>query len=158
MSVGRSSWGRIPSATYRLQFNRHFDFGKALDLVAYLQELGISDCYASPLFEACPDSLHGYDVCEFSSLNTALGSQEHFDRFAATLREHDMGLLLDLVPNHMAADLANPWWFDVLQNGEDSPYAGFFDIDWRAPGLEGKVLLPILEDHYDKVLESKKLD
>ena len=157
MSGLSSSWRRLPSATYRLQFNANFGFQQALEIVDYLHELGISDCYASPLFQARPESLHGYDVCDFSRLNPALGQQHGFDCLTGRLRELGMGLLLDIVPNHMGAHLANPWWHDVLENGEASPFATWFDIDWRAPGLEGKVLLPILEDHYAKVLEQGKL-
>src|SRR5436190_4680745 len=154
--LGRS-WRRRPSASYRLQFNRHFGFQQALDLLPYLNELGISDCYASPLFQARPESLHGYDVCDFARLNPDLGAPEDFERFCAQLHQKNMGLLLDIVPNHMGIDLANPWWIDVLENGQASRYAEWFDIDWYPQGLEGKVLLPILEDHYGKVLEAGKL-
>jgi (1->4)-alpha-D-glucan 1-alpha-D-glucosylmutase len=157
MNVLNGSWGRIPSATYRLQFNAGFGFKQALAIVDYLRELGISDCYASPLFQACPGSQHGYDVCDFNRLSLALGTPEQFDRFSAELRHSGMGLLLDIVPNHMGADPTNPWWRDVLENGENSPFATWFDIRWRAPGLEGKVLLPVLEGHYARVLETGKL-
>src|SRR5215813_3871472 len=148
MSGLKGSWGRIPSATYRLQFNAEFGFEQAAEIIDYLRELGVSDCYASPLFQACPGSRHGYDVCDFTRLSPALGTPEQFDRFSAKLRRSGMGLLLDIVPNHMGADLTNPWWRDVLENGESSPFANWFDIDWGSPGLEGKVLLPILECQY----------
>ncbi len=150
---------RVPAATYRLQFNREFTFQDAFELTEYLHELGISDCYASPIFAARPDSSHGYDICDFSRLNPALGTQQDFDRWADRLRDLGMGLLLDVVPNHMGADPCNRWWRDVLENGESSRYAGWFDINWRPPdaNLSGKVLLPILEDHYWKVLEKGKL-
>jgi len=149
----------IPRATYRLQFNREFTFQQAGEILDYLRELGISDVYASPLFQAGPQSTHGYDTCNFGKINSNLGSDADFDRLAGALKEGGLGLLLDVVPNHMSATLSNAWWLDVLQNGRDSPYAGFFDIDWHPdnPALHDKVLLPVLDDHYGKVLESGKL-
>jgi (1->4)-alpha-D-glucan 1-alpha-D-glucosylmutase len=150
---------RIPCATYRLQFNRGLTFRQAREILDYLRELGISDIYASPLFQAGPESTHGYDTCSFAKINSNLGSTGDFERFAAELKNRGMGLLLDLVPNHMSATLANPWWVDVLENGRESRYARFFDIDWQPPNpaLYDKVLLPVLEDDYRKVLESGKL-
>jgi (1->4)-alpha-D-glucan 1-alpha-D-glucosylmutase len=149
----------IPCATYRLQFNREFTFQQAGETLDYLRELGVSDIYASPLFEAGPQSTHGYDTCSFGNINPHLGATEGFERFTRAIRERGLGLLLDLVPNHMSATLSNAWWLDVLENGRESAYARFFDIDWRPnnPALHGKVLLPVLEDHYGKVLESGKL-
>jgi (1->4)-alpha-D-glucan 1-alpha-D-glucosylmutase len=150
---------RIPLSTYRLQLNGAFTFRDAFELAPYLHELGVSDCYASPIFAARPGSSHGYDTCDFTSLNPVLGTQEDFDAWIERLRSLGMGLLLDMVPNHMAADPLNPWWRDVLRKGESSKYANWFDIDWRPRDATsgGKVLLPILEDHYFKVLESGKL-
>lgn len=150
---------RIPCATYRLQFNRDFTFQQAAGILDYLDELGISDLYASPLFEAGPQSSHGYDTCSFGSVNPHLGGEEDFKRLFDNLKKRGMGLLLDVVPNHMSATLSNPWWLDVLENGSESAHAGFFDIDWHSshPGLRNKVLLPVLEDRYEKVLESGKL-
>jgi (1->4)-alpha-D-glucan 1-alpha-D-glucosylmutase len=151
---------RIPSAAYRLQFNRGFTFRKARELVPYLHALGISDCYASPVLQARAGSSHGYDICDHSRLSPDLGGEEDFEAFAATLRAHDMGLILDAVPNHMGiGDPANAWWMDVLENGPGSPYAAFFDIDWHPvnPHLENKVLLPLLEDQYGHVLEAGKI-
>src|SRR6185503_19119633 len=150
---------RIPCATYRLQFNRGFTFQQAREILDYLRELGISDVYASPLFQAGPDSTHGYDTCCFGKINPNIGSAGDFDCFTSELKARDLGLLLDLVPNHMSATLSNPWWFDVLENGRASRYAQFFDVDWNAknPALRGKVLLPVLEDDYRKVLEAGKL-
>lgn len=157
MSPSASAGHRIPAATYRLQFHHGFGLGPAREITGYLQELGISDCYASPLFRASPESLHGYDICDFARLNPALGTGEEFDQFTGELRERGMGLLLDLVPNHMGAHLANPMWFDVLQNGEASRYAYWFDIDWQAPGADGKVVLPILGEPYIEALEERKI-
>lgn len=151
---------RIPCATYRLQFNRGFTFRDALSIVPYLHDLGITDCYASPLFKTRADSRHGYDICDHSQLSPDLGGQEDFDAFVAALRERGMGLMLDMVPNHMGiGDANNLWWMDVLENGPSSPYASYFDIDWQpaALELESKVLLPILEDQYGRVLVNGKL-
>jgi (1->4)-alpha-D-glucan 1-alpha-D-glucosylmutase len=150
---------RIPTATYRLQFNRDFTFQQAKALVPYLHDLGISDAYASPLFKARPGSTHGYDICDHSRLNPDLGSEEDFSAFSSALQSHGMGLLLDMVPNHMGiADTGNAWWYDVLEIGPSSTYASYFDIDWQPvkPDLANKVLLPILEDQYGRILESSR--
>ena len=155
----RRSDPRVPVATYRLQFNRTFGFQQATELAAYLQELGISDLYASPLFKANPDSTHGYDVCDYSQVNPTLGTPADFEKLSQRLRELGVGLLLDMVPNHMACVCANDWWLDVLAKGPASPYADWFDINWRPlnPDLQKRVLLPVLEDHYATVLEAGKL-
>ncbi|MFO1501977.1 MAG: alpha-amylase family glycosyl hydrolase, partial [Verrucomicrobiota bacterium] len=149
----------VPTATYRLQFHRDFTFGQAAAIVEYLRALGISHVYASPLFQAGPDSTHGYDICRFDQLNPLLGTQADFDRFSARLRQAGLGLILDMVPNHMGNDPSNAWWMDVLRHGPASPFAAFFDIDWHPlqAGFRDQVLLPILEDHYFKVLEAGKL-
>ena len=150
---------RIPTATYRLQFNREFTLQQARDILDYLRELGISDVYASPLFQAGPESTHGYDTCCFGKMNPNIGSSDDFNRFTSELKDRRVGLLLDLVPNHMSATLSNPWWFDVLENGRESRYASFFDINWAPPNpaSRDKVLLPVLEDDYEKVLQAGKL-
>jgi len=151
---------RVPLATYRLQFNRNFTFRDARELIPYLDALGISDCYASPVLQACTGSNHGYDICDHSRLNPELGGERDFDAFSAALRERGMGLILDAVPNHMGiAEARNAWWMDVLENGPSSVYASFFDIDWDPvnPDLENKVLLPLLEDQYGRVLEAGKI-
>jgi (1->4)-alpha-D-glucan 1-alpha-D-glucosylmutase len=150
----------IPDATYRLQFHAQFGFAEATALVPYLHDLGVSDCYASPLFKARSGSTHGYDVCDHSQLNPALGSEDDFAAFAEKLREYGMGLILDMVPNHMGIDdECNTWWMDVLENGPSSIYADYFDIDWEPvkPELHNKVLLPILGDQYGNILESGQL-
>ena len=151
---------RIPRATYRLQLNREFTFAQATAIVPYLASLGISHCYVSPCLKARPGSMHGYDIVDHNSLNPEIGSPEDFDRFVSALHEHDMGLILDIVPNHMGImGSDNAWWLDVLENGESSPYAGFFDIDWTPlkDELRGKVLVPVLHDHYGVVLEGGEL-
>jgi (1->4)-alpha-D-glucan 1-alpha-D-glucosylmutase len=151
---------RIPVSTYRLQFNNRFTFADARELVDYLQELGISDCYSSPILMARPGSLHGYDVIDHTKINPELGTEEEFVSFAHALRERGMGVLMDVVPNHMCiASAENRWWQDVLENGPSSPYSRFFDIDWHPPKetFEGKVLLPILGDQYGRVLENQEI-
>src|SRR5687767_8596838 len=100
---------RIPIATYRLQLNREFTFKQAAEIAGYLRDLGISDCYASPIFKTSVQSTHGYDVCGFDGFNPNLGTTEEFNSFAAKLNELGLGLLLDMVPNHMGADLSNCW-------------------------------------------------
>jgi malto-oligosyltrehalose synthase len=147
---------RIPGATYRLQFNRDFTFSQAREIAAYLRDLGITDCYLSPIFKADPQSMHGYDVCDFNQLDPKLGGAEAFEQFVSHTRGLGLSLLLDFVPNHMSTDISNAWWFDVLEKGPESKHATWFDIDWqRFEG--GKVLLPILEDEYSKVLQAGKL-
>ena len=149
-----------PTTTYRLQFGSHFGFQDARRLVPYLDQLGISDCYSSPLLKAAAGSTHGYDICDHNALNEELGSDHDFDVLASELRQHGIGLILDFVPNHMGLDpSANAWWRDVLQHGQASPFADFFDIDWDpiTPELKGRILLPILQDGYGEVLERGEL-
>jgi (1->4)-alpha-D-glucan 1-alpha-D-glucosylmutase len=148
-----------PLATYRLQFQARFTFADAIELIPYLHELGISHIYASPYLRARRGSVHGYDVCSHEELNPELGTVDDFERFVATLRQHGMGHVLDIVPNHMSATAENPWWFDVLENGQNSPYSRFFDIDWKPikAELANRVLLPILGEQYGEALESGKL-
>lgn len=151
---------RIPVATYRLQFNRSFRFADATGLVAYLQELGISDIYASPYFQARAGSMHGYDIVDQNRLNPEVGSAADHDRFCAELARHGMGQLLDIVPNHMCIEGGeNERWLDLLENGPSSLYADFFDIDWQPvkKELTEKVLLPILGDQYGAILENGEL-
>jgi (1->4)-alpha-D-glucan 1-alpha-D-glucosylmutase len=151
---------RIPSATYRLQLNQDFSFHDAAALAPYLRALGVTACYVSPVLQARAGSRHGYDVCDHSRLNPDLGGPQGFDLFAAALRAHGLGLLLDAVPNHMGiGDPGNVWWMDVLENGPGSVYASSFDVDWHPvnPDLQNKVLLPLLEDQYGRVLEAGKL-
>ncbi len=149
------SLGRVPRATYRLQLHRGFTFAQAADIVPYLARLGVSHVYCSPYLRARAGSAHGYDIVEHAALNPEIGSPEEYEHFVATLAAHDMGQMIDLVPNHMGVGGDdNAWWLDVLENGQASDYAGFFDIDWQSvkPELRGKVLLPLLEDHYGTVL------
>jgi (1->4)-alpha-D-glucan 1-alpha-D-glucosylmutase len=151
---------RIPSATYRLQFNRHFTFSQARDVVDYLHDLGISDCYSSPYFEAAPDSTHGYDISNHNNFNPSIGTRDDYQALVAELHRHEMGQVADFVPNHMGiASRNNKWWMDVLENGPASQFANYFDIDWDPikEELENKVLLAVLGDQYGRVLERGEL-
>ncbi|MGH7915092.1 MAG: malto-oligosyltrehalose synthase [Candidatus Binataceae bacterium] len=150
----------IPSATYRLQLNSEFTLGDATGIVEYLYRLGISDCYTSPLTQARPGSRHCYDVTDHGRLNPEIGGVDGFREFARRVQRYGMGIIVDIVPNHMCiADPANQWWSDVLENGPSSPYASFFDIDWQPPkaDLANKVLLPVLADQFGRVLENGEL-
>ncbi|HEV7800177.1 MAG TPA: 4-alpha-glucanotransferase, partial [Burkholderiales bacterium] len=156
----REAQARIPRCTYRLQLHRGFTFNDATALVPYLARLGISHIYCSPYLLARPGSMHGYDIIDHNALNPEIGSPQDFERFVATLAEHGMSHLLDMVPNHMGVMGAdNVWWLDVLENGEASAYADFFDIEWKPanPALSGKVLVPVLGDQYGRVLEAGEL-
>jgi (1->4)-alpha-D-glucan 1-alpha-D-glucosylmutase len=150
---------RVPVATYRAQMHREFTFDHAAGIVPYLERLGMGDFYASPIFEARPGSMHGYDVTRHDRLNPELGGAERFVPFAETLRGHSMGLLLDIVPNHMGIGRDSVWWQDVLENGHASRYANYFDIDWSPLKAEmrDKLLLPILGNQYGVELEAKHI-
>jgi (1->4)-alpha-D-glucan 1-alpha-D-glucosylmutase len=152
---------RLPEATYRLQFHAGFTFKDATHIVPYLRDLGITHVYASPYLKARPGSTHGYDITDHNQLNPEIGTQEDYAAWTNALREHGLGQILDIVPNHMGImGNENPWWNDVLENGQASPYSAFFDIAWHAlprPELDGRVLIPILGDPYGKVLESGQL-
>ncbi|MGB4780518.1 malto-oligosyltrehalose synthase [Candidatus Methylomirabilis sp.] len=151
---------RVPVATYRLQFQPVFTFDDAKHLVPYLHELGISDCYVSPILQAASSNSHGYDISHHNLLNPELGAERGFNEFVGELKRHEMGLILDWVPNHMGiSGNTNAWWLDVLENGPSSPHARFFDIDWTPVKAEltNKVLLPVLGDQYGKVLENQDL-
>ncbi|WP_119066019.1 malto-oligosyltrehalose synthase [Rubrobacter indicoceani] len=151
---------RIPRATYRLQLNGDLTFRDAEKLVPYLAALGVSDLYASPYMEARPGSTHGYDIVDHNRLNPEIGPPEDHERMINTLHQHDMKHLLDWVPNHMGVGPDNSWWLDVLENGPASRRARFFDIDWNPTNrveLHGKVLLPVLGDHYRSILEGGEL-
>ncbi len=152
---------KVPCSTYRLQFNEAFTFSDAAELVPYLAELGVGDLYASPFMEARPGSMHGYDIVDHNSINPEVGGREGLETLSESLREHGMGHLLDWVPNHMGVGSDNSWWMDALENGPASLYARFFDIDWHPANrleLEGKVLLPVLGDHYRGILENNELE
>ncbi len=150
---------RIPVSTYRVQMHKDFTFEDAQKIVPYLNELGVGDFYSSPIFEARPGSMHGYDVTRQDKLNPELGGEPKFAPFSAALKDAGMGLLLDIVPNHMGVGNDTKWWQDVLENGHASEYNDFFDIDWDPlkPELKNKLLLPILGGQYGDELEAKHI-
>ena len=150
---------RVPVSTYRVQMNKDFNFAEAQGIVGYLKKLGISDFYSSPIFEARPGSMHGYDVARHDRLNPELGGNDGFASFSAELQRQGLGLLLDIVPNHMGVGNDSIWWQDVLANGHASQYSEYFDIDWMPlkPALRNKLLLPILGNQYGDELESKHI-
>src|SRR3954463_6237425 len=135
-----------PRATMRLQFHKGFTFADAERLVPYLVKLGISHVYASPVTTARPGSMHGYDVVDPTRVNPELGGEERLRRLVAALQAAGLGLIADIVPNHMAIGPQNAWWLDVLKHGRASRSANNFDIDWATdnPELRGKGLLPAL--------------
>ncbi|WP_137181107.1 malto-oligosyltrehalose synthase [Roseomonas sp. AR75] len=149
-----------PTATYRLQFHDGFTLHDARAIVPYLHALGVSHLYASPLLAARAGSTHGYDITDFGRINPALGGRAALDSLVATLRAHGMGLLLDIVPNHMGVGGAdNALWLDVLEWGEASPCATWFDIDWNPADvrLQGRVLAPFLGLPYGEALEAGEI-
>ncbi|WP_024518261.1 malto-oligosyltrehalose synthase [Bradyrhizobium sp. Tv2a-2] len=151
----------LPLATYRLQLTADFGFERAAEVVPYLKALGISHLYASPFMKARRGSTHGYDITDHTKLNSELGGEEGFTRLDAALKAHDIGLILDFVPNHVGVHFDdNPWWLDVLEWGEASPHAVSFDIDWdQLPHrARGGVLLPILGVSYGEALESGQIE
>ncbi len=154
-----SSTLQLPRAFYRLQLHKGFTFQQAAIILPYLRDLGISHCYLSPFLTARPGSSHGYDIIDHSTINPEIGRREDFENFLAVLERHEMALVLDIVPNHMGIGSDNQWWMDVLENGQSSQYAGFFDINWQPQqaDLAGRLLLPVLGDYYGKVLEEGQL-
>ena len=151
---------RIPGSTYRLQFNEGFTFAHARGLADYFEGLGVTDFYASPVLRARPGSPHGYDITDHSQVNPELGGEEELVELARDLRSRGMGLVVDVVPNHMSiAGSLNEWWQDVLENGPSSHFARYFDLDWNPPNptLRNRVLLPILGDQFGRVLEKQEL-
>src|SRR5262245_7492221 len=155
-SVSNSRAMRIPIATYRLQFTPAFGFAAAKKILPYLHQLGVSDVYASPIFQARKGSRHGYDVVDPNRLNPELGTIEEFEALIEELRRYGMGWVQDIVPNHMAYDGQNRMLMDVLENGPASPYFDYFDIDWTHPyeGIRGKILAPFLGGFYGACLEN----
>jgi (1->4)-alpha-D-glucan 1-alpha-D-glucosylmutase len=150
---------RTPIATYRVQFSPSFTFEDAQDIVPYLAELGISDIYASPIFRAREGSTHGYDVVAMNELNPEIGGMEGFEELNALVRDHGMGWLQDIIPNHMAYTHGNQMLMDVLENGRSSPYFDFFDIEWDHPyeGIRGRLLAPFLGGFYGEALENGEI-
>ncbi|SMD01383.1 maltooligosyl trehalose synthase [Rhizobium sp. RU36D] len=142
----------IPSSTYRLQLRNGMTFERARKLVPYWQDLGISHLYLSPIFTAVSGSTHGYDVTDANEIDPAIGGRGDFEMLVSALQAAGMGVILDIVPNHMAASLENRWWRNVLELGSSSPHAGVFDIDWSR-----RLTLPQLGASFDEVLEAGDL-
>ena len=147
---------RVPGSTYRLQLHKGFTFDDAAATAEYLKQLGITHVYSSPYLQAAPGSMHGYDVVDHRRVNEELGGAAGHERFCRRLGDVGLGQVLDIVPNHMSLAQQNRYWWDVLENGTNSRYASFFDIDWNSPEerLRDKVLVPILSDQYGRVLEA----
>src|SRR6195952_1585117 len=151
----------VPIATYRLQLTENFNFDAAAQVVPYLKALGISHLYASPFMKARKGSSHGYDIVDHTRLNPELGGDEGFERLSVALKQNDLGLILDFVPNHVGVHFAdNPWWLDVLEWGQASPHAVSFDIDWELLPYRarGGVLLPIIGSSYGHALEHGEIE
>lgn len=150
---------KIPDSTYRLQFCKDFTFNMAKEIIPYLKKLGISHVYASPILSPRKGSMHGYDVVNHNAINQEAGTIDEFNSFVDELHHHGIGLILDIVPNHMGIGKENKWWMDVLENGQSSGFAHYFDIDWYPvkKELRGKVLLPVLGAHYGDVVTSGQL-
>jgi len=149
-----------PRATYRLQLGPEFTLRDAGALVPYLDALGVSHCYLSPILRARPGSHHGYDVVDHGAINPEIGDRADFAALADALHARGMGLIVDIVPNHMGVmGDDNAWWLDVLAHGPASPYADYFDIDWQpaTARLAGRLLLPVLGGHYGAILEAGEL-
>lgn len=155
-SQNRSADENVPLATYRLQLTKEFGFSRARAIVPYLAWLGVTHCYLSPILKARPSSSHGYDVTSYEELNPELGGEEGLRSLSAELRSHGIGVVLDIVPNHMSASGDNELWMDVAEFGPYSRSGRFFDIAWTEQGpLKNRVVLPVLLDDYRKLLESR---
>jgi (1->4)-alpha-D-glucan 1-alpha-D-glucosylmutase len=150
---------RIPTCTYRIQFHAGFDFEAARQIVPYLKLLGVSDLYASPIFQARKGSTHGYDVVDPTQINCELGGIEKFEVLWETLHQQGIGWIQDIVPNHMAYDGQNRMLMDVLESGPNSDFIDYFDVDWDHSylGIKGRILAPFLGDFYNKCLESGQI-
>src|ERR1700712_2364500 len=149
-----------PRATMRLQLHKDFTFADAAAAVPYLAKLGVSHVYSSPILTARAGSIHGYDVVDPTSVNPELGGEPGFREFVAVLRAHGLGLIVDIVPNHMAVGSSDsPWWTHLLRHGRASRYADFFDVDWETndPDLRGKVLAPFLGSPYGVALDAGEI-
>ena len=151
--------GRVPSSTYRLQLHANFTFDDAARVATYLSALGISHVYSSPYLQAAPGSMHGYDVVDHQKVNEEIGGEGGHQRFSQRLKELDLGQVLDIVPNHMAVGKTNRYWWDVLENGQSSRFATWFDIDWHSSEvrLQNKILIPVLGDQYGRVLSAGQI-
>lgn len=148
---------RVPASTYRLQLNADFTFANVREQIDYLRALGVGDLYFSPVFQARPRSPHGYDVTNPGRFNREVGDEAQFEELTRELHARGMGLLLDIVPNHMAASEENPWWRDILEHGPASLASHFFDVEWDAPGCDARVVLPVLGQELEAALDAGEL-
>jgi (1->4)-alpha-D-glucan 1-alpha-D-glucosylmutase len=155
-----SNSASVPVGTYRVQFDGGFGFDAAAGVADYLAQLGVSHLYASPYFQTPPQGGNAYAIANFKKVSEQLGGVGAHTRMIRALKQNGLGQVLDIVPNHMAVGTRkNLWWWDVLQHGQYSPYACYFDVDWDAPEarLHGKVMLPVLADHFGRVIEAGKI-
>lgn len=148
---------RVPTSTYRLQVNADFPFARVRELIDYFRQLGVGDLYFSPVFQARPRSPHGYDVTNPAQFNREVGDEAEFEELSRALRAQGMGLVLDIVPNHMAASEDNPWWRDILEHGPASLAAHFFDVEWEAPHAGSRIILPVLGKDLDDAIAADEL-
>jgi malto-oligosyltrehalose synthase len=148
---------RVPTSTYRLQLREEFGFARAAALAPYLAALGVGDVYASPILASASGSAHGYDGIDPTRIDDERGGEDGFRALVEAVHAHELGLLVDIVPNHLATSEQNGWWWDVQRDGRRSPHAATFDIDWDAPGLDGRLLLPVLGGPLADVLAAGEL-
>lgn len=146
-----------PVSTYRIQFHKGFTFSDLEKIIPYLSQLGVKTIYASPIFEAVPGSMHGYDVTDPLNINPEIGTLQQLRSISKKLQKLGIGWLQDIVPNHMAFHPNNRWLMDVLENGRESEYANFFDIFWDSPVHNGKLMVPFLGKSLDEVIANKEL-
>jgi maltooligosyltrehalose synthase len=147
-----------PGSTYRIQFNKDFTFNDLEKIIPYLQKLGIKTLYASPIFEASPGSMHGYDGTDPNNINPEIGTKEQLIKIAKQLQEAGIQWLQDIVPNHLSFHENNRWLMDVLEKGKASEYAPFFDVDWEHPDHNGKLMVPFPGSPLEKILNEKLPD
>ncbi|RYZ47316.1 MAG: malto-oligosyltrehalose synthase, partial [Chitinophagaceae bacterium] len=146
-----------PVSTYRIQFHKDFTFADLEKIIPYLQQLGVKTLYASPIFEATPGSVHGYDAVNPLVINPEIGTEESFRQLSQKLKDAGINWLQDIVPNHMAYHQSNKWLMDVLEKGEQSAYASFFDITWNTKLFKGKVMVPFLGNTLEEVIQADDL-
>ena len=148
---------KSPLSTYRLQVNADFPFASVAKIIDYLRDLGVGTLYFSPVFKARPRSPHGYDVTDPSKFSADAGDEAQFTALSKAAAEAGMSIMLDIVPNHMAAAEDNPWWHDILEHGAATTSADFFDVDWQAPGANNRIVLPILGAPIEEVVRKGEI-
>ncbi len=158
--VDKSQISYIPNTTYRVQLNKDFTFQNLIKILPYLKELGIDTIYTSPFFKAIPGSMHGYNIIDSNCINPEIGTEKDFQEYLIALKKNNLEQIIDIVPNHMGVlGAENKWWLDILENGPASIYTNYFDIDWNPfnPNIRNKILLPILGEHYGRVIDNKEI-